>query len=68
MAQPNQLNPNIDRISFRTGSSVITGGAGTTHDTIVADVGTLITGSMYMSHAGTVWFMQGVTWTQLTIN
>jgi len=68
MAQPNQLNPNVDRISFRTGTAVITGGTGTSNATIFADVGSLATGSMYISYAGTIWFMQGETWTQLTIS
>ena len=70
MAQPNQLNPNVDRISFRAGSAVITGGAGTSNATIAADVGSLAPGSIYISAVGTgtIWVMQTQTWTQLTIS
>jgi len=70
MAQPNQLDPNIDRISFRNGTAVITGGVAVGDTAIKTDVGTLAPGSIYIScyNTGTIWVMQTTTWTQLTIS
>lgn len=71
MAQPNGLNPNVDRIGFRASSAVITGGVGYDDTTIKADVGTLSAPSIYIgSNSSTpgLWVMVGTTWTSLTIN
>lgn len=70
MAIANGLNPNVNSISFRNNTAVVTGGTATTDTTIKADVGTLPAGSIYISSngAGEIWIMQTTTWTKLTVN
>lgn len=70
MAQPNQLDPNVDRISFRNSTAVVTGGLAVGDTDIKTDVGTLAPGSIYISSydSGAVWVMVSTTWTPLTIN
>ena len=70
MAIADGLTPNVDRISFRAGTAVITGGVAVTDVGIKADVGTLAGGSIYIScyDSGAIFVMRGTTWTQLTIN
>jgi hypothetical protein len=69
MAIANGLNPNVDSISFRTGTAIITSGVAGSDAAIKLDVGTLAAGSIYIdSNVGSVWVMVVTTWTKLTIN
>jgi hypothetical protein len=81
MAQPNALNPNFDRISFRNGSFVVTGGVFTSATLINNDVGSigLAQGSLYLSSggSGSIWMLvakgafpatPNVTWTQISVS
>jgi hypothetical protein len=77
MAQPNQLNPRVDRIELPCNALpfIITGGMSYNDTTIKAEIGTagtnMAAGSIYVSGHGTtpgVWVAVGTTWTSLTIN
>lgn len=70
MAQPDGLDPNVNRISFNNNPAVLTGGSATGDTAIKVDVGTLPAGSIYMSSSGSgeVWVMITTTWTKLNIN
>jgi hypothetical protein len=74
MANPNNLNPNFDRVSLRNGPTILAGVA-TTSATILADVGTtpnVNLGSLYLTTGGTtttvVFCLLINGWTPLTIN
>lgn len=77
MAQPNQLNPRVQRIELPCNAlpAIITGGDSYDDTTIKAEIGTpgtnMAAGSIYISGNATtpgVWVAVSTTWTSLTIN